>query len=83
MAVEVERAIVLGLEGDCHSPIAALASVREHTVELRVAVAHRGGVPPLLFASGRAPLDSPQGAAEEALESLRNLNVRGVLHGAS
>jgi hydroxymethylbilane synthase len=45
--VEIERSLVQLLEGDCHSPIAALATVTDGWFTLRAAVAGRDGTPPV------------------------------------
>ena len=81
IAVSAEREIVRGLDGDCHSPIAALGTITGQTLNLRVAVAHRGGFPPLLHTSAQGPVTDPIAVAHSALNSLRNMNVHAVLHG--
>jgi hydroxymethylbilane synthase len=45
--VAAERAVVLALNGDCHSPIAALATFDDDTFLLRAAVGQHGGQPPI------------------------------------
>ncbi|MBC8144880.1 MAG: hydroxymethylbilane synthase, partial [bacterium] len=45
--VAVEREVVCALDGDCHSPIAALATAESDAIHLRVAVGERGGDPPV------------------------------------
>ena len=47
MAIEAERAIVAALHGDCHSPIAAWATIDGQTLHLRAVVGHRDGDPRL------------------------------------
>ncbi len=51
--VAAERAVVTALNGDCHSPIAALAAYDEagRVMRLRVAVGQRDGRPPVARAS--------------------------------
>ncbi len=48
--VEIERGIVAGLNGDCHSPIAAHATWADGHLHLRAAVGARGGELPLVRA---------------------------------
>jgi hydroxymethylbilane synthase len=48
--VQLERQVVLGLNGDCHSPIAALATLNGTQVTLRTAVGGRDGKPPVIRA---------------------------------
>lgn len=45
--VAAEREVVRALNGDCHSPIAALATMANDTVTLRVAVGQSRGDPPV------------------------------------
>jgi hydroxymethylbilane synthase len=70
--VAAEREVVRLLEGDCTSPIAALATIDDtaHILRLRVAVGRRGGDPPLLRATASAPSDQPHSAAAQAFRSL-------------
>jgi hydroxymethylbilane synthase len=55
--VAAERAVVAALNGDCHSPIAALATIdgESRGMLLRAAVAGRDGEPPVLRASAQGP----------------------------
>jgi hydroxymethylbilane synthase len=53
--VAAERALVAALEGDCHSPIAALASVTLGRIRMEVAVGARDGAPPVVRTSAEAP----------------------------
>ncbi len=53
IAVEAERAIVAAMHGDCHSPIAAWASIDGQTVDLRAVVGGRDGNPPIVSARRR------------------------------
>jgi hydroxymethylbilane synthase len=80
--VDAERAVVAALEGDCHSPIAALATVAENGrpshVHLRVAVGARDGVPPVLRASSTGAAPS---AVEQVIQSLAAAGVHTLLHG--
>jgi hydroxymethylbilane synthase len=74
LAVRLERAVVLGLNGDCHSPIAAYATVEagaKGKVTLNAAVGGRGGVPPVIRAEASAGVEQADGAAEEVLKQLK------------
>jgi hydroxymethylbilane synthase len=50
-----ERQIVRVLDGDCHSPIAALAEFEGRTFRVRAAVGHKDGSPPIIRAQAQAP----------------------------
>jgi hydroxymethylbilane synthase len=79
--VEAERALVALLDGDCLSPIAALAEVRGGELLLECAVGGRGGAPPLLLAQGRGPVSDPPAAARKAFDGLAGEGVMTLLHG--
>ncbi len=51
----LERTIVRILDGDCHSPIAALAEFVGRTFRVRAVVGQRDGEPPIISASAEAP----------------------------
>lgn len=69
-AVAAERELVRLLEGDCHSPIAALAEPGENGWTLRAAVGGRDGTPPLITA--RAAGNDPAELAHDAFQKLRS-----------
>lgn len=50
MCTTAERNLVSELEGDCFSPIAALATIENDVLTLRGALGARGGEPPVRFA---------------------------------
>jgi hydroxymethylbilane synthase len=62
--VETERRLVELLNGDCHSPIAALAEVAGDALTLAAAVGGRDGSGPVLQASATAPVAQAASAAE-------------------
>lgn len=68
--VDLERRIVLGLNGDCHSPIAAHAVETGDEVELSVAVGGSGGTLPVRRSKVRGGVNQPQELAEQAINSL-------------
>ncbi|HET6246372.1 MAG TPA: hydroxymethylbilane synthase [Tepidisphaeraceae bacterium] len=78
---EAERALVALLQGDCLSPIAALAEVTGDRLTLRAAVGARGGNTPVLLAGGNASSDRPGDAAAQAFASLAAQGVMERLHG--
>jgi hydroxymethylbilane synthase len=80
ICVEVERSIVAGLNGDCHSPIAALAVVKEGRIRLSAAVAARDGGAPLIRASAEAAVGSAREAKAGVLDSLVSQGALELLH---
>jgi hydroxymethylbilane synthase len=79
LCVDLERAVVARLNGDCHSPIAAYATVEGNVVNLAVAVARRDGQPPLLKASAKAGVADAQSVVEVVIESLMKQGVVKLL----
>jgi hydroxymethylbilane synthase len=73
--VRAERAVVTGLNGDCHSPIAALATIAADQLSLQVAVGAPGGRLPVLTATASAPARRWQNAVTQALAELRGMNA--------
>jgi hydroxymethylbilane synthase len=71
IAVEAERAVVAALNGDCHSPIAALAQIKNGQLHLRAAVGQRDGAPPVVRASASVALDRAADAATAVVEQLQ------------
>lgn len=69
--VETERAVVLKLNGDCHSPIGAWAQLEGDTLTLDVAVGQRDGKPPVQRSHVRGPAADPQELVEQAVSELR------------
>jgi hydroxymethylbilane synthase len=69
--VSLEREVVRRLGGDCHSPIAALASVAQsHEIRLIAAVGARDGRPPVIRAQAVAGEDRTQEVVSGVVESL-------------
>ena len=81
--VDLERAIVRELHGDCRSPIAVLASVPEpgDGFVCRAVVGARGGELPLAKTEARAPLTDPDRAVSEMMAALRAQDVEKLLAG--
>ena len=74
--VRLERAIIAAFNGDCHSPIAAFASISDSILTLRTAVGARDGVPPLITDEQIVDAGDPERAFVGALQSLSG---RGAL----
>jgi hydroxymethylbilane synthase len=70
VAVEAERAVVAALNGDCHSPIAALAQIKNGTLHLRAAVGQRDGDPPVVRANASAPISRSAHAVAAVVQQL-------------
>lgn len=82
LCVELERTVIARLNGDCHSPIAAYATVDGNTVHLAVAVARRDGRPPVLQVSAQAAVEQAGRVVELAIESLMEQGVAELLSAA-
>jgi len=81
LCVDLERAVVAGLEGDCFSPIATLAELIGSQINLRVAVGRRGGKLPVIQAHAFAPVSNAQTAVASVLKLLSDHDVHSHLHG--
>ena len=80
MAVTTERVIVAALEGDCHSPIAALAQKQgEDEIILRTAIGARGGGLPVIKAQAICDCEQCDQAVQSVLKSLTEQGVRKLL----
>jgi hydroxymethylbilane synthase len=69
-AVEAERAVVAALHGDCHSPIAAWATITAKTLHLRAVVGRRDGNPPIISARSQS--------ADAVLDVISQLHAKNV-----
>ena len=81
LCVDLERALVAGLNGDCFSPIGTLAEVVGGQIRLRAAVGRRGGELPILEGQSQTPISAPKTAVENLLKYLSDQNVHKHLHG--
>jgi hydroxymethylbilane synthase len=79
--VTAERMVVAALNGDCKSPIAALARINGQEMTLQVAVGAAEGHPPVIRAQATAPLDTAHTAADAVMKDLSQQNVDALLHG--
>jgi hydroxymethylbilane synthase len=81
--VSAERELVGLLQGDCHSPIAALAERVGEGMKLRAAVGARHGAPPVIVASESISAADPIALAKAVYSSLVRQNVHQLLHGGN
>lgn len=79
--VGLERDVVMALNGDCHSPIAALATMEEKRLHLRVTVGSRGGALPVIHAQAESDFNEPRRALDSVIQMLETQNVRKMLAG--
>lgn len=80
--ITTERMIVAALQGDCKSPIAALARIHNTQMTLDVAVGAQDGHPPVIRAHASAPVDRAHTAADAIMRDLSQQNVQALLHGS-
>jgi hydroxymethylbilane synthase len=78
-AVELERAVVAELQGDCHSPIAALAELNGDKIVLKVAVGARDGNPPVVRAEARTVSDQIDSISRDLIGDLRSQGADKLL----
>ena len=78
-AVNAERAIVQALNGDCHSPIAALASIDGDLLHLRCMVGRRNGNPPILLEQQSGSKREPQSVVEKMVSALHSKGAMAML----
>ncbi len=81
LMVSLEREVVRRLEGDCSSPIAALATLMHNRVRLEVAVGRKGGELPVLRAGTEAEPEAAAAAVDQVLRELDRQHVGVHLHG--
>lgn len=77
--VNTERALVAKLGGDCHSPIAALATLEGETLHLRAAVGGRDGGTPVIVASAKGRKEAFQDVANDCFRLLLEQGVQQLL----
>jgi len=68
--VELERALVSRLGGDCHSPIAAHATISGSAFTLRAALGQRDGNPPVVYGQAQGPLGDGPGIVAQVYQRL-------------
>ncbi len=77
--VVAERSVVQVLNGDCHSPIAALAEIQGDQLRLRVAVGTRDGGAPVLRAAAISKIGNEPDAVASVLQALNPQGVKNAL----
>jgi uroporphyrinogen III methyltransferase/synthase len=82
LCVRSERAVVLALQGDCASPIGAMAKVNNDRIELTAVVAAAGGKLPVITAKADLPVTQSQQALDAVIESLTRQGAHALLHPA-
>lgn len=79
--VLAERSIVAAVDGDCHSPIGALAQIIDQEVWVRAVIGRRDGEPPTVAAEARMPFSDLPQAVSAVIVRLREQGVGKLLHG--
>lgn len=79
--VDAERRLVELLDGDCHSPIAALAEITDDRLTLCAAVGARNGELPVITAQASGSPESGEKIALEVNAHLQTQGARSILHG--
>lgn len=79
--VDAERSIVAAVNGDCHSPIAALAEIIGPEVRVRAVIGGRDGRPPTISADAKKPLGQLAAAVKSVIEQLKHQGVAKLLNG--
>lgn len=80
--VEAERGVVMALDGDCHSPIAALATIRGDEMTLRARVGGRGGAPVIVSAAATGRVAQRHALVTEVEVALKEQGAERLLAGA-
>jgi hydroxymethylbilane synthase len=80
MATDLEREVVRLLNGDCHSPIAALATVTPAETRLQAAVAAKGGRPPVVRADLTLPTSHASLLPAKVVQRLNEQGATQLLH---
>jgi hydroxymethylbilane synthase len=78
--VDAERAVIAGLNGDCHSPIAALATITgDDRLTLRAAVGAAGGGTPVISASAEGSIADAPAVVHRVLDSFKAQGAMSLL----
>ncbi len=85
LCVAAERELIRLLNGDCHSPIAALAELSNtgdtRAFSLQAVVGHRDGEPPVISAQFTGTPSQPAELAKAVFQLLEAQNALAILHG--
>jgi hydroxymethylbilane synthase len=76
---DLERAVVQALGGDCHSPIAALATIANNQFTLRAAVGARDGAPPVISTQACGSAENSAAILQQVLSSLKQQGADRLL----
>ncbi len=71
ICIEIEREIVRLLDGDCHSPIAAIATIQAQTIQVRAAIGAKDGRLPVKKAEKSCPITFASQIPKEITEQLK------------
>ncbi len=80
VCVGLERELVAWLEGDCHSPIAALATLMGGEVTVKAVVGGRDGEPILVKACAAGAIEHRSAVLAEVYNQLNEQGVRRLLN---
>ena len=78
--VNVERELVARLEGDCHSPIGALALIDGTRLNLTAGVGSRGGRPPVIVATAEGERGNSAAVVHKVFSELVERGAMRRLH---
>jgi hydroxymethylbilane synthase len=79
LCVGLERDLVARLNGDCHSPIAAWATVDDARVRFEGLVGAADGTGEIVRAAGEAPISTAAAAVDEVFASLQRQGAAALL----
>lgn len=80
LCVDIEREIIEFLNGDCHSPIAALVKADAETLDVRAVVGSHGGSLPIVSAECTVNCCRPILAIDEITRRLDAVHAKDLLH---
>ena len=79
VCVETERELVNRLDGDCHSPIAALAEIRGETLHFKAVVGRRDGGLPVVSAQASGFRANASAVVDSIFSALSEAGVQALL----
>jgi len=80
LCCQLERAVIHGLDGDCHSPIAAYAHAIGGLITLRAVVGGQGNHPPVIKATATASIAHAASLPQLILDELFAKGAKTLLH---
>jgi hydroxymethylbilane synthase len=78
--VDLERRIVSFFDGDCTSPIGALATIESGSIRLRACIAASEGEPRLAIAASSGPINARKKVFNDVVRSLCDQGATELLH---